>query len=206
MKVRRFDASRLQDHLDGLLTPAEEAELHKALETRPDLRRQARELEIVTTLLRTPLDVDPPAELVPRVLAAVQAERLAARRALPPAWSRRLERVLVVAGASGLAAVVAASRSAWPTAAEGVGVLAVEGARAFGLFKTAAIDLAQWDWVLRLLLTLGRASGTVLDTSAGPLLALSLSAFAFTAVAGAALLRGGRRLRPGGLGHVHVLA
>jgi hypothetical protein len=111
-----------------------------------------------------------------------------------------------VAGAAGVAGVVAAGRNAWPLAAEGIGRLAVEGARGLGLLKTAIVDAVQWDWVLRLLLTLGRASGTVLDSSAGPLLTLSLVALAITAAAGAALLRGGRRLRPGGLGHVHVLA
>jgi hypothetical protein len=71
--------------------------------------------------------------------------------------------------------------------------------------KSAAVDLAQWDWTFRLLETLGRASATALSSSA-PLLALPLAALGFTAVLGVAWLRGARSLRPGGFGHAHLLA
>ncbi len=204
MSPRRTDSERLQDLLDGVLPPAEEAALRRDLESREDLRRELRDLSAVMAVLGTPLDVEPPRELVPGILAAVRAERPRTATAILP--TGRLQRALVLAGATVLAVAVALGRIAGPPAAEWVGRFVVEGARGFGLVKTAAVDLAHWDWTLRLLATLGRASGTVLGSSAEPLLVLSLVALAITTVFGAVLLRGSRLFRTGGLGHAHVLA
>jgi hypothetical protein len=204
MNPPRPDFLRIADLLDGLLSPAEEAELRRALEADPELKRRYREMAAAHSLLATPLDVSPPADLLGAVLAAVREERARARAAalVLPRW---LENALVVSCAVGLAALVASLRVAGPVAAEWIGRLAVEGTRVFGLGTRALVDLAQWDWIVRLLGTLGRASGTVLGSSAEPLLGLSLVPLALTAALAAVLLRS-RLLRPGGLGNAHVLA
>lgn len=201
MSPRRNDIDRLHDLLDGRLTPAEEAEFARARREDPALEREYRELAAVASLLDQSLDVDPPADLLPSVLRAVRAERAAAApRRRMPAWA---EHLLVGAGACALAAVVAAGRVVGP---EMIGGAVVEGARGFGLAKTAVMDLAQWDWTLRLLVTLGRAAGTVLGSSAGPLLGISLAALTVATVFGFVMLHGVRSARSGGLGHAHVLA
>lgn len=200
MSPRRNDIERLHDLLDGRLSPAEEAELARARREDPALERECRELAAVASLLNQSLDVDPPADLLPSVLRAVRAERAEAAVRRMPAWA---EHLLVGTGACALAAVVAAGRVVGP---EVIGGAVVEGARGFGLAKTAVMDLAQWDWTLRLLGTLGRAAGTVLGSSAGPLLGISLAALVAATVLGFVMLHGGRSARSGGLGHAHVLA
>lgn len=200
MSPRRTHLDRLHDLLDGRLTPAEEAELARARREDPALEREYRELAHLTSLLDQSLDVDPPADLLPSVLRAVRAQQaVAARRRLPA----RAEQMLVGAGACGLAALVALGRFFAP---EVIGGAVVEGARGFGLAKTAVMDLAQWDWTIRLLGTLGRAAGTVLGSSAGPLLGISLAALGVATVLGLVLVHGVRSSRSGGLGHAHVLA
>ena len=200
MSPRRTETERLHDLLDGLLPPAEEAELRRTLLESPALASELESLAAVTSLLDTSLDVDPPADLLPSVLRAVRAEQAAPAPKRLPGW---LENLLVGVGAFAVAAVVAAGRVVGP---EWIGRAVVEGARGFGLAKTAALDLIQWDWTLRLLGTLGRASGTVLGSSAGALLGLALVALVVSALFGFVLLRGGRVFRAGGLGHAHVLA
>ncbi|MFN8179111.1 MAG: hypothetical protein U0167_14370 [bacterium] len=203
MSPRRTDPERIQDLLDGLLTPAEEAELRALLAERTDLARELKEMTAVVSLLDTPLDVAPPPDLVARVLAATRAE--APRRA----WRRlpaRIENSLVLAGAVGLAGLVAAfGRAAGPSGAEWIARGIVASTRLFSFVKVAVVDLAEWDWAIRLLQTLGRASATV-GTSALPLLSLSLVALAITALLGVTWLRGTRSLRTGGFGHAHLLA
>ena len=200
MSPRRTETDRFHDLLDGLLSPAEEVELLRMLGEDPALANELRSLAAVTSLLDTPLDVDPPSDLLPSVLRAVRAERVAPASHRLPGW---LENVLVGVGAFGVAGLVAAGRVVGP---EWIGRAVVEGARGFGLAKGAALDLIQWDWTLRLLGTLGRASGTVLASPAGALFGLSLVALVVSAVLGFVLLRGGRAIRAGGLGHAHVLA
>lgn len=205
MSPRRSDPERIQDLLDGLLSPAEEAELRGALEQRPELAREHREMAAVLNLLDTSLDVEPPADLRARTMAAVAADRAQVRshRRLPA----RIENAFVFAGAAGLAAaVVALARSAGPSGAEWIGQAVVASTRIFSLTKSAALDLAEWDWALRLLETLGRALATALSYSAVPLLSLSVVALGLTAVLGVAWLRASRSLRSGGFGHAHLLA
>jgi anti-sigma factor RsiW len=205
MSPRRSDPERIQDLLDGLLSPEEEAELRRDLALRGDLAREYREMAAVVALLTTSLDVDAPRELAGRVLAAVAADRERRRSLLR--MPARLQNGLVLAGAAGLAAAVALlARAAGPSGAEWVGRAVVGSTRVFALAKAAALDLAQWDWIFRLLETLGRASATAFGSSALPLFALSLAALGLTAVLGVAWLRGSRSLRSGGFGHAHLLA
>lgn len=202
MSPRRSDPERIQDFLDGLLSPAEEAELRAALAERKGLAQEHREMAAVLALLNTSLDVEPPRDLLARTLAAVDADRVRSRHRLPAPW----ENALVLAGSAGLAmAVVALLRAAGPSGAEWVGRAVVASTRVFSLLKSAVVDVAEWDWTFRLIETLGRASATAVSSSA-PLLALSLAALGFTAVLGVAWLRGNRSLRSGGFGHAHLLA
>jgi hypothetical protein len=195
---------RIQDLLDGLLSPAEEAELRRHVAADPELGRRHRQLSSVWALLDTPLDVAEPPGLEARILAAVQRDRERARRALPvPGW---MENVLVVAGAAGLAGLVAVGRLTGPTPPEWVARCVVEGLRAFELLKTAVVDLARWDWTLRLLGTLVRASATAIESSAAPLSGPTLVALAVSTSLAVALWRRHRTLRPGGIGNVHLLA
>lgn len=198
MTSRRTPTGRIQDLLDGRLSPAEEAALRQELAGSPELEREYRTWARITALLDTPLDMEPPADLVPGVLHAVRARREAPSRRRMPAY---LENLLVAAGAFAVAALVAFGRFSGP---EVLGRAVVEGTRGFALMKGAVLDLAEWDWTFRLIGTLGRASGTVLGSSAGPLLGFSVAALLVAAVLGLALLRGSRRT--GGLGHAHVLA
>lgn len=205
MSPRRSDPERIQDLLDGLLSPAEEAELRRTLEHRPELAREHREMAAVLNLLGMSLDVEPPAHLVARTMAAVAADRAQIRshHRLPA----RIENAFVLAGAAGLAGlVVAIARAAGPSGAEWVGQAVVASTRIFSLTKSAALDLAELDWTLRLLETLGRASATALGSSAAPLLALFVAALGLIAVLGVAWLRASRSLRSGGFGHAHLLA
>jgi anti-sigma factor RsiW len=203
MSPRRTDLERIQDLLDGLLSPAEEAEVRQVLEQRADLARELKEMTAVVSLLNTPLDVAPPPDLVARVLAATRAE------APQRAWRRlpaRIENALVLAGSVGLAGVVAAlGQAAGPSGAEWIARLVIASTRLFSFAKVAVVGLAEWDWAVRLLETLGRASATV-GSSALPLLSLSLVALAITALLGVTWLRGTRSLRSGGFGHAHLLA
>jgi anti-sigma factor RsiW len=203
MSPRRGDFERIQDLLEGLTPPAEEAELRLALERRPELEREMREMAAVMSILRTPLDVAPPADLVPRVLAAVRMQKAARRWRLPA----RVENALVLAGSVGLAGVVAVlGRSAGLSGAEWLGRLVVASTRLMSFAKAAVVDLAEWDWAVRLLETLGRASATAVSSSALPFLSVSLVALAITALLGVLWLRGARSLRSGGFGHAHLLA
>lgn len=202
MSPRRSDSERIQDLLDGLLSPAEEAALRRDLLVRPDLAAELREMSAALALLNTSLDVASPPDLLPQILAATHAQAPRARFRLP----ERIENVLVLAGAAGLAGVAAvAVRTAGPSGAEWIARGVVAATRLVSLVKVAVVDLAEWDWAVRLLETLGRASATV-GASALPLLSLSLVTLAITALFGVMWLRGSRSLRNGGFGHAHMLA
>jgi len=202
MSPKRSDSERIQDLLDGFLSPAEEADLRSALRRKPDLAVELREMTAAFALLKTPLDVNPPPDLLPRILAATRAAAPRAKFRLP----ERIENALVLAGSLGLAGLVAVLvRAAGPSGAEWIARLVVASTRLVSVAKVAVIDLAEWDWTIRLVETLGRASATV-GASALPLLSISILTLAITALFGVLWLRGNRSLRNGGFGHAHMLA
>ena len=83
----RNTTERLQDYLDGLLSPAEEAEVARLLEESPEAKRACDDLAAAFSVLDTSLDVEPPPGLLADVFAAIEA-RAASRFHLPV----RLER------------------------------------------------------------------------------------------------------------------
>lgn len=194
--MTRPDSDRLQDLLDGLLPPGEEAALRRRLASDPGLAREKRELESMWRLLASPLDEAPPSDLESRVLDAIRSGQ-SERRLLPvPVW---LENTLVFVGAAGLAGMVAVGRVAAP---EWAGRVVVESARGFGALKSAAVDLSQWDWAPRLFATLAQASATVIQSSATPLWGITAVALAVSASIAAALWRRHRSLGFGGVSNV----
>jgi hypothetical protein len=198
-------SERLQDYLDGLLGPAESAELEALLREDPGLARQRRELASVFDLLDTPLDVEPPADLVPRIFAALEAD--AARRFRLPV---RLERGLVVAGASVLAGVVAVGgRVLAPIEPAGwIGRLIVGATSALDTLKDGIVSvggsLGHLDWVARLASTLSGAGRTVLASSAEPLIGLTIVALGSAVLLAYWLMRS-ERVQGGGLHHVRLV-
>lgn len=195
----------LQDLLDGLLDPQEEARIHRRIAEEEDWGRAYRQAMAVRTLLGTPLDVDPPVDLVPVVLARIAAdrERRAARFRLPAF----LENLLVISGAGALAALVAVvSQAAGAGGAGWLGPLTIVSTRfvtrGAEVLAEVASSLARLDWAARLLATLSEAFRTVLATTAPPLLAVTLVAFTCTLVLAWVLVRG--KAREGALSHVHV--
>ncbi len=193
------DSERLHELLDGTLPASDEAALMRRIALDARLAQEHRELRALWGVLRTSLDVDPPKELETRVLAAIRRDR-AERRALPvPAW---LEHVLVVTGAAGLAGLITIGRLTGPSTPEAIGNVVVETTRGFGILKTAAVDLAQWDWTLRLFATLARASATAIESSASPLTGVTILALAISTSVAAALWRRQRSLGLGGVSNV----
>jgi predicted anti-sigma-YlaC factor YlaD len=195
MTGRSDHHERLQDYLDGLLTPAEEAEVRTLLEESREARQAHDELAAVYSVLDTSLDVEPPSDLVAGVFAALQTE--AARRLHLPV---RLERGLVLAGAASLAGIVAlAGPLAQP--AGWIGRLTVAATQALAASKDALVGfgstLAYLDWVARLVSTLSDAARTVLASSAEPLIALSMTSVALTTLVAYWLWRTERGFREG---------
>jgi hypothetical protein len=204
MNPDRNRSQRLEDYLDGLLPAKERARIERLLATSPDWRREHRALRAVHALLGSQLDVEPP-DLVPGVLAAVSAR--AARRLRIPA---RLENGFVLAGAVSVAALVLVAMRLAPANPEGwLARAAVVAASALGAAKDALLGIAgsivQLDWVARLVPTLVDAFGTVLRSSAEPLMAVALASFALGLTAVFLLARTDRVLRGGGT-HVGLLA
>ena len=206
MNFDRNRTDRLQDYLDGLLAPAELARVEARLEESPDWRRELDSLRGVHALLDTPLDVDPPADLLPGVLAAVEARASRRRFRL----SAPLENGFVLAGAASLAAVVfglgrllPADPAGWPGRGAVAATAALDACKE--TFVGMAGSVAQLDWIARLVTTLVQATGTVLTSSAQPLMALSLTTLALAAAVAFVLLRTERAHREGGI-HVGLLA
>jgi hypothetical protein len=204
MHPDRNRRERLEDYLDGLLPEGERARVEQFLGTNPDWQREHRVLRAVHALLRARLDVQPP-DLLPGVLAAVEAR--AARRLKIPA---RLENGFVLAGAAAVAALVLVVMRFAPAQPEGwLARAAVVGASALGAAKDAVLGIAgsivELDWIARLVPTLVDAFGTVLRSSAEPLMTVAFATLAIGLTAVVLLARGERALRGGGT-HVGLLA
>lgn len=199
-------AQILQDYLDGLLPPARAAEVEALVREDPAWSREHREMVSVLSLLDTPIDVEPPADLESRIFAAIAADASRRRFRIPV----RVERALVLAGAAGVAAFVAGvGRVLGPVEPAGwVGRLVVAATSGLGRFTETVVStgatLGQLDWVARLLGTLSGAGRTVLASSAEPILALAVVALASGAVLAWMLMRA-ERSRQGGLPHVHLV-
>jgi anti-sigma factor RsiW len=197
----------LQDYLDGFLSPAERVRVERRVRESADWRREHERLRTVHTLLDTPLDVDPPADLLPGIFAALAAQASRRQRWRIPA---RLENGFVLAGALSLAAVTFGAARLLPTdPASWLGRLAVAATAALGRATDAVVgyagSVAQLDWIARLVTTLVQATGTALSSSAQPLIAVTLVTFALAATVTYVLMQTGRNPRQGGV-HVGLLA
>ncbi len=202
-------SERIQDYLDGLLGPAEEAAVRARFADDPEWRREHEQLSSVMVLLGTSLDVAPPPELLPQVLAAIEAR--AARRThlfgLPVAF----ENALVVVGTAVLGGLVVLARQLLPEggASGWIGQIALGFVKGFDVVKSAVVggaeSVARLDWVGNLLVSLGSAARTVLSSSVGPVMEpLLLVAIGLTILGGAALWRTESGLRERGLSHARV--
>jgi hypothetical protein len=208
MRGRERD-ERIQELLDGLLGPAEEACVRALVEADPAWARDHRSAQAVHELLGTPLDLAPPADLAPSILKAITADR--ARRAFRFRLPEPVENVLAVAGAAGLAlAVLVGTRT---VGAGGLGwlgrgiVAATDGFVSFlDQIGAVAISAAHLDWMARLLATLSEAGRTVVVTSAEPLAGLALLGVLTSLALAVALRRTGPASREGGWIHARLLA
>lgn len=87
---RRFEA--IQDFLDGLLTPEEEASFREAIERSPELAREVEDWRALFSGLRSAGEAGAvPTPLAGRVMAAVQAE---AGHPAPELWLEELDGTL----------------------------------------------------------------------------------------------------------------
>jgi anti-sigma factor RsiW len=208
MRGRERD-ERIQELLDGLLGPAEEACVRALVEQDPEWKRDHRDALLVRELLDTPLDVAPPAELAPSILKAVTTDRV--RQAFRFRLPAPLENGLALAGAAGLAlAVLVGTRT---VDADGLGwlgrgiVAATDGLLAFlDQLGTLAVSVGHLEWLARVLTTLSQAGGTVLATWAEPLAGLALIGGATTVALAVALKRTGSGPQRGGWSHAHLVA
>lgn len=196
---------RIQDYVDGLLSPAASEQVRELLEHDEGARREYRRQRALFDLLETHLDVDPPRDLVSSVLAAVRADVAHRARRRLPAF---VENGLVVVGVAALATlVVQAGRFVNP--AEILGRVTVTGAQGFRAFADAVVGIssswAHLDWIGRLVTTLSSTVQTVLAASAEPIMGISMLMGALTAFVGFAVFRSNRFSRGGGLSHVRLL-
>ena len=193
---------RIQNYLDGYLTPDQEAGVRRQISGNEAWGKEFDELRAVYSLLDTRLDLDPPADLLPGVLAAIRSERL--QRAEAHRLPARVESGLVLAGAAALAAVVFAGERIL-TPASLVGGLAVRGANALsvaGDWLVRGIKTGlELDWLTRTAATLAEAMRTTLSVAAEPLLVMGLVSLVITLGAGWFLLRTGTGNPQGGLSH-----
>lgn len=201
-------SERLQDYLDGVLGPAEEAAVRARVAADPDWRRRHDQISSVMVLLNTSLDVAPPPDLLPQVLAAIEAR--AARRThifgLPVAF----ENALVVFGTAVLAGLVVLARQVLPEGGAGgwVGQIALGFVKGFDVMKAAVVggaeSVARLDWLGNLLVSLGSAAQTVLASSVGAMEPFLPIAVGLAILGGAALWRTESGLRERGLSHARV--
>jgi hypothetical protein len=193
---------RIQNYLDGYLTPDQEIGVRRQISEDEGWRREHDALRAVYTLLDTPLDLDPPEDLAPGVLAAIRADEL--EQAEASRLPARVEGGLVLAGATALAtALVVLLRVLTPESV--LGGLAVRSASALSLAPDGivrSIDaVLHLDWVSRTLATLADAGRTTLSVAAEPLLGVALVSAVITLGMGWLVLRGGAGGSPGGLSH-----
>jgi hypothetical protein len=196
---------RIQDYLEGLLSPAASAQMRELLDADPDARREYRRQGALLEILNTSQDVEPPHDLSASILAAVRADAAQRARRRLPAFA---ENGLVLAGVAALATlVVQTGRIVDP--ADVVARLTVAGAQGFHALTAAVVGFAsswaQLDWIARLVATLSSAVRTVLAASAEPIMGISVLMAALTALLGFAIFRSHRFSRGGGLGHVRLL-
>ena len=199
------DRRRIQDLLDGLLGPAQEAAVRRQIAADPDWQREEKEARAVLAFLDLPLDVPTPADLAPSVMKAVTVDR--ARRRFRFRLPARIENSLVLAGTAGLAALVASAPRF--LAADGttgwLGRVALGAAQSLtggidGLVNVVA-SVSHLDWFARLVTTLSGTARTVVTSSAQPILFLGLSALVFTVLVAFVLVR---TEKGGGVRHAHV--
>ncbi|MEZ5065844.1 MAG: hypothetical protein R3B81_14010 [bacterium] len=204
MRTRRPIEEKLVDLAEGRLKPAERDSVAARAAGDPRLARElAVQLEL-QRILSESLDVAPPADLTTDVLRAIHQDRARRARAFRlPNW---FEQSLVLAGAGGLASLVAiVGRS--PQAAPGalLGDLAVGTGEAADLFTRgivlAADSATRFEWVPGVVQTLTRAGWSAFGPSAEHLVigtlgltVIGIAAFAF------------RRGRRGGLRHASLFA
>lgn len=205
----RNRSERIQELLDGLLRPAEEACVRALVESDPDWARDHRQAQVVRALLGEPLDVDPPVDLAPSVLKAVTTDRV--RRAFRFRLPSRVENALALAGAAALAmAVFGGTRTIGAGSLDWLVRGVVVSTNWLVAFVDRVAELAasfrHLDWVGRLVSTLSEAARTVLATSAEPLLGLTLLGGVLTVALLVALKRADRASRERGWGHAHLPA
>ncbi len=202
MTGRSDRTRRIQNYLDGYLTPDQEAGVRRRIRESQEWKREFDELRAVYSLLDTPLDIDPPEDLLPGIFTAIRAEAVekAARRWLPA----RVENGLVLAGAAALAGLLVVGGRT--ISAESVlGRVAVGWASTLSVVRNwfvGGVDTAlQLDWASRTLGTLAEAGRTALTVSAEPLLLVATVSGALTIGLGWLVLRSGASGTPGGLSH-----
>ncbi len=200
------DQDRLQDLLDGLLSPSEAEELERAVQADPALRQEQEWMRAVHRLLDEPLDVDPPAGLHQDILAAVRAASLAPEPARRKWLSRRTENALVLCGAVALSMAVGLGRvTGLDWVAPWVGRVIVGAADGVSLLTRLAMSVQELEWTVRLASTLSDAGLTLLGTSSDLLTFVGVASVLTTTILAWGLTRGGRLLK-GGVGHAHLLS
>jgi hypothetical protein len=210
-RIRRED---LADFLEGNLDPAKHAEIGRLLESDPKWRRESQDLAAMVSLLRTPLDSAPPADLVANAM-----RQIAARRAVParrewavPRFVDRFEKGLVALGAAGLAVALSlAGIIPVPEPSQWVGTLTIEATRYLGFLKSATVlltnALGSFDWVVRVVQSLSIACQELLISSMRELQPMMPAAILLTILTAILLWRAehGRRER-GISGGFHLFA
>jgi hypothetical protein len=193
---------KLQDFLDCYLTPTQEAGIRRRLRESDEWRREYDELRAVYSLLGTPLDIDPPEDLLPGIFAALEAE--AVRSARPFRLPASLEKGLVVAGAASVAGLLGVFlRVLEPAGLVGRATIAVTSF--FSAAKSGLIGgvglASHLDWTTRTLATLADAARTALAATAEPLLAVTLVGTVLTLFLGWLVLRSHAPVPEGGWSH-----
>jgi hypothetical protein len=154
MTTHEQRSERIQDYLDGLLSPAAAAEVEELIRTDSAWRRDHAELSSTMTLLGHSLDVEPPPGLLAGALARLaEAQAATARRAQFFGLPIAVENALVFVGMSVLAVMVFLGQEFSPVGGETslLGQAASAFTHVLGLMKTAILDLASsltwFDWL-----------------------------------------------------------
>lgn len=146
---RRARQEVLHDFLDGLLDPAQEAEITELLARDETWRQEHRELLQAHSLLGLSLDLAPPPDLVSGALARIRAAQMEERARLSSPRYERWIAGLGLVGAAALAAVLGLVPTA--EAPRMLGALTVEGVSALkGSTTLMPTIFAAFDWVTRI--------------------------------------------------------